>query len=135
MLEHQTFQQHTGDGPIFFRQLADGLEVVLQVIGNRPLAGIEHKYIGRAIERDGQLLEAIEGRLCATAFVAFDLGDVDAGEIGQRLLAQPLGAAMLDESLSKGHATEPGKGGDRHGRALVTEGLRVSYHDGSVIAT
>lgn len=59
----------------------------------------------------------IQQGLSVAALVAFDLGHVDAGGVGQRLLTEALGAAELDEGLCEGHAMKPGEGADAHGYA------------------
>jgi hypothetical protein len=91
------------------RQLADGLELALQIASDGAFVGVEHQCVSGAIERDHELLEAVEGRLSATAFVALDwvtwMPVASAG-----LLAQASGAAVLDESAGEAMRRNPGKG-------------------------
>jgi len=63
VFEHQPFEQVPCDGAFFLEQLADGFELALQVVGDGPLARIEHQHVGGAVQSQSNLLQAIHKRL------------------------------------------------------------------------
>ena len=74
-------------------------------------AGIaENQFVGADAEQEGDLLEAVDGRLRGTGLVTLDLGDMYAEFVGHLLLGQSALLAELKHTGGEVHALGLGKG-------------------------
>ena len=79
MLQQDPFHDFLDDVFLVGVQATDTLEQEQQAVVGLALAGLENELVGGDAERNGQLLDDIQGRLRTAALVAIDLGLGDAG--------------------------------------------------------
>lgn len=104
--------------------MLDGFEVEAEVVVGATLIGVEDELIGADGERDCDPADDVEGWLGATGLIAAELGDVDAGALGEGLLSEASLFAEGGESVGEIH----GEGSDErcghvhlHGSASLTQ--------------
>jgi hypothetical protein len=93
------------DGGLFVGvELGDGCEVVAEVWGESVVVVCEG--VDACGEGGGEASEDVEGGLAGAGFVAAELGDVDAGGVGEGLLGEASGLAGGGEVLGECHEVE-----------------------------
>jgi hypothetical protein len=92
VLHDEALQHFFDEGFVVGLEAGDGFEDDLEIIGGLSLVLIEDENVGGDGERSGEAAKGVEGRLEGAAFVALDLGGVDAGAS----VAQVLRRAGLD---------------------------------------
>lgn len=86
MLENQALHHRLGDLALFLVELAQCLKLQAQVVTRAALIFAKHQIIQRGMQLFGEPNQGLQGRLCCTRLVPFNLIDVQPDRIGQRLL-------------------------------------------------
>ena len=69
-------------------ELVDGFDVVAEVVGDGAFFWVEEEHICADGEFGGKVSEDVEGGLAGAGFIAADVGDVEAGELGEGVLGE-----------------------------------------------
>ena len=77
MAEEGVFDEGADGGLFVGVELADGFEVVGDVVGDGSLVVVEDEQICADVEGEGEAAEDVEGGLAGAGFVAAELGDVE----------------------------------------------------------
>ena len=101
MLEDEAFEDGLRGLAFVFVELLQRLELQAQGIVRAALVLVEQQLVGADGKRLGQLADHLQRGLGVALLVALDLGDVDAGQIGQGLLGELAVLAVPDQALRR----------------------------------
>ena len=101
-------------------------EGVFEVVVGFAFVGFEEELVCAGVEREREVAEGVDGGLVGAGFVAADVGDVEACEVGEGVLGEAGVFAGGDEAGGEGGGVEwvCADGGDHMGGLPVACSLR-----------
>ena len=85
---------------------AGGFEGVFEIVVGFAFVGFEEELVFAGVERECEVAEGVDGGLVGAGFVAADVGDVEAGGVGEGVSGEACVFAGGDESFGEAGGVE-----------------------------